>query len=158
FVGEMNLVTPTEKPFNYSQSDSLKTPWELLIGIRGKVKKKWGVEGDLGKGLGIQSGYGRELFRVMLAVRYDNEVRDSDGDGIPDNVDKCPDEPGPPETEGCPLEDQPQVVLETDRIRLRGNILFETAEATIQRQSYKILDEVYQVLSEHPEISPVLIE
>jgi OmpA-OmpF porin, OOP family len=217
-VGEMHLTTPTEKPFTFAEADSLKTPWELLVGIRGRMKQNWGIEANIGKGLGLQSGYGRELLRVMVSLRYDVEVRDTDGDGIadaddgcidqpedidgfqdsdgcpdldndndgvpdkedgcpmdpgpreydgcpdrdgdeiPDNVDKCPDEPGPPETEGCPLAEQPQVVLESDRIRLRGNILFETAEATIQKQSYKILDEVYQVLSEHPEISPVLIE
>jgi OmpA-OmpF porin, OOP family len=218
FSGELHVVTPTEAPFNFNQADSLKTPAELLLGIRGHVKRQWGVEVDVGKGLGLESGYGRELFRVMIAVRYDNEVKDTDADGIPDdidgckdqpedidnfqdadgcpdldndndgvpdkedgcpmdpgpreydgcpdrdgdeipdNVDKCPDEPGPPETEGCPMVDTPQVVLESDRIRLRGNILFETAEATIQRQSYKILDEVYTVLSEHPEVTPVLIE
>ena len=29
---------------------------------------------------------------------------DTDGDGIPDDVDDCPDEPGPPENNGCPIE------------------------------------------------------
>ena len=28
---------------------------------------------------------------------------DRDGDGVPDEFDKCPDEPGPPENEGCPV-------------------------------------------------------
>ncbi|MBX7100759.1 MAG: OmpA family protein [Myxococcaceae bacterium] len=83
---------------------------------------------------------------------------DRDGDQIPDNVDKCPDEPGPAETEGCPVPEDEQVTLESDRIRIKGNILFETGQAVIQRQSYKLLDDVVKVLREHPEVGPVMIE
>ena len=32
---------------------------------------------------------------------------DRDGDGIPDDEDECPDEPGPPENNGCPIPDPP---------------------------------------------------
>lgn len=215
-IGEMHLTTPTEAPFNFSQADSLKTPWELLVGARARVHKNWGVELTVGRGLGLQSGYGREDFRVMVGLRYESEFHDKDGDGvpdeedgcpevpedpddfqdsdgcpepdndndqildkddgcpndpgpqeydgcpdrdldqIPDNVDKCPDEPGPAETEGCPV--QQQVVLKSDRLRIRGSILFETGEAKIQPQSFQLLDEVYQVLKDNPEVGPILIE
>ena len=30
---------------------------------------------------------------------------DRDGDGLPNSVDKCPDQPGPRENGGCPLPD-----------------------------------------------------
>ena len=83
---------------------------------------------------------------------------DKDGDQIPDNVDKCPDDPGPAETEGCPVPQEDQVVLESDRIRIKGNILYETGQAVIQKQSYKILDDVSKVLLEHLDVGPVLIE
>lgn len=216
-VVETQLATATEAPFTFSDSDSLKTPWELLLGIRGKVRGNWGVELNLGRGLAIQTGYGRETFRAMFALRYDYEHHDRDGDGladevdgcpdvpedldgfqdsdgcpeedndrdgvpdredgcpmdpgpkeydgcpdrdqdqIPDNVDKCPDQPGPAEDHGCPSA-EPPVVLESDRIRVRGEILFESGEATIQPASYKMLDEVYKVLAENPEVGPVLIE
>src|SRR3954471_21622032 len=33
-------------------------------------------------------------------------VKDTDGDGIPDTTDKCPNEAGPPETSGCPVKDR----------------------------------------------------
>ncbi len=215
-IGEMHLVTPTEAPFTFDKADSLKTPWELLVGARARVKGNWGVELTLGRGLGTTSGYGRETFRAMVGVRYDFEFQDRDGDGIPDhldkcpddpedfdgfqdqdgcpewdndndgvpdkedgcpmdpgpkeydgcpdrdgdqvpdNVDKCPDEAGVPEAEGCPV--QPEVVLESDRLRVNGQILFETAEATIKPESFKMLDEVYKVLAENPEVGPVLIE
>jgi outer membrane protein OmpA-like peptidoglycan-associated protein len=32
-------------------------------------------------------------------------VKDSDGDGVPDNKDKCPNEPGPRDNDGCPDKD-----------------------------------------------------
>jgi OmpA-OmpF porin, OOP family len=82
---------------------------------------------------------------------------DRDQDDVPDIVDKCPDQAGPAENEGCPTE-EPQVVLETDRIRIRENILFETASAVIQPKSFPLLDEVYKVLKDHPEVGPVRIE
>ncbi len=83
---------------------------------------------------------------------------DRDGDQIPDNVDKCPDDPGPPETEGCPVPQEEEVTLESDRIRIKGNILYETGQAVIQKQSYKILDDVAKVLQQNPDVGPVLIE
>jgi OmpA-OmpF porin, OOP family len=216
-LGEMHLSTQTTAPFSFSQSDSLKTPWELLVGARARVGSRWGFELDLGRGLGLRSGYGREDLRVIGMLRYDFEFADRDGDGIPDdvdkcpdvpedkdgfedsdgcpeedndkdgipdkddacpnepgpkefdgcpdrdldqvpdNVDKCPDVPGPAENDGCPFEG-PLVVVESDRIRLRGSVLFETGSAQIQKQSYKLLDDVYDVLKKHPEIAPIRVE
>ncbi len=83
---------------------------------------------------------------------------DRDGDQIPDNVDKCPDDPGPAETEGCPVPQEEAVTLESDRIRIKGNILYETGQAVIQKQSYKLLDDVVKVLLQNPDVGPVLIE
>lgn len=33
---------------------------------------------------------------------------DSDGDGVPDYLDKCPHDPGPPENQGCPIAEKPK--------------------------------------------------
>jgi len=216
-LAEMMMSTQTTAPFNFSQADSLKTPWELMLGLRTKIGSRWGLEFDIGRGIGLRGGYGRPDLRMIGMLRYDVDYKDRDGDGIPDdvdqcpdepedkdgfedgdgcpdpdndkdgipdkedacpnepgpkefdgcpdrdldevpdNVDKCPDVPGPAENEGCPFEG-PAVVLETDRVRLRGSILFETGSAKIQKQSYKLLDEVYDVLSKHPEIAPIRVE
>jgi outer membrane protein OmpA-like peptidoglycan-associated protein len=83
---------------------------------------------------------------------------DTDEDQIPDNVDRCPDVPGPAENEGCEFTDEPSVVVESDRIRIRGNILFETGKAIIQKQSFKMLDEVATVLRKNADLGPVVIE
>ncbi|WP_434382244.1 OmpA family protein [Melittangium boletus] len=242
---ETHLATPASAPFNFRQADSLKTPWEVLGGARARVYGPWGVELAVGRGVTIGSGYGREDVRVLFSVRYEAPFLDSDGDGVPDsrdrcpnepedkdgfqdedgcpdpdndgdgisdgedlcpntagvaahqgcldtdgdgvpdgidqcptkpgpkgydgcpdtdgdevpdNVDKCPDESGPPENDGCPIDNPPLVVIESDRIRIKGNILFETGSATIQKQSLKLLDEVATVLDRNPELGPVLIE
>ncbi|MGQ0506559.1 MAG: OmpA family protein [Myxococcaceae bacterium] len=216
-AAEMHLATPRQAPFNFSQAASLKTPWEALLGVRGKVYRNWGVELDFGRGITGQTGYGREAFRVLFAIRYDFELADRDNDGIQDSEDKCPDDPedkdgfedadgcpdpdndkdtvpdvkdgcpdkpgpvemdgcpdsdgdevpdnvdgcpeifGPPENNGCPIEG-PAVTLESERIRVRGNINFEINSAKINPNSYKLLDDVFSVLSDNSEIGPVLVE
>lgn len=83
---------------------------------------------------------------------------DSDGDEIPDSEDKCPDEPGFPELDGCPLDKPPYVLIEANRLRLRANIRFDTGEATIRKESFPILDEVADILKNHPEIVEVEVE
>jgi outer membrane protein OmpA-like peptidoglycan-associated protein len=247
-LAEMHLSTPASAPFNFSQADSLKTPWEAMVGARTRIHGPWGLELTVGRGIGLDSGYGREAFRVMLAVRYEESFVDSDGDGVPDardkcptekedldefddddgcldpdndgdgvvdgedncpdkagpkelkgcpadtdtdgdgipdhldacpkapgpqeydgcpdtdgdevpdNEDECPDLFGPPENNGCPYEAPPFVLVESDRIRIRGNILFETGQAKIRKQSFKLLDEVASVLARNPGLGPVLIE
>jgi outer membrane protein OmpA-like peptidoglycan-associated protein len=244
-LAEMHLATPTAAPFNFRQADSLKTPWGVLGGVRARVYDNWGVELNVGRGVTLESGYGREDLRVIFALRYDETFLDADGDGvpdrhdkcpsqpedsdgfqdsdgcpdpdndgdgipdsqdqcplaagpkdrggcpdsdgdgipdsedlcplkpgpkgydgcpdadgdeIPDNVDKCPDEFGTPEADGCPIDNPPLVVIESDRIRIKGNILFETGSANIQKQSLKLLDEVAVVLARNPTLGPIMIE
>lgn len=41
---------------------------------------------------------------ITLGVRF-GKGKDRDGDGIPDHKDKCPDEPGTEENDGCPEEE-----------------------------------------------------
>ena len=78
---------------------------------------------------------------------------------MPDNVDKCPDEPGPAELQGCPPpEEEEEVILESERIRINNQILFEFGSDKIDPRSFKLLDEVATVLTKNPDVGPVLIE
>jgi hypothetical protein len=108
-LGELHLATPTEAPFTFSQADSLKTPLELLVGFRTRFAKKLLGTFALGRGLGIQTGYGREALRVIGGLTYDLEFHDKDGDGIPDDEDKCPavaeDKDSFEDSDGCPEDD-----------------------------------------------------
>ncbi|MBZ4410888.1 OmpA family protein [Myxococcus sp. XM-1-1-1] len=246
-TAEMHIATPLVRPFNFDQSDTLKTPWEVLVGARTKVWGNWGLELNVGRGINLTTGYGREALRVMFGLRYDQSFVDSDGDNVPDNRDRCPNEPedkdgfmdsdgcpdpdndddgivdgedscpnvkgtkelkgcpevdtdgdgitdqfdkcpdkpgpkdydgcpdtdgdevpdneddcpdmfGPPENNGCPFDSPPYVFVESDRIRIKGNVLFETGSAVIQKRSYPLLDEVATVLRKNPTLGPVLIE
>jgi outer membrane protein OmpA-like peptidoglycan-associated protein len=186
-MGETNLATPAANPFTFSKSTYDKSPWDLLFGARATVHGPWGVELDVGRGLTGEAGYGREGFRVMAALRYQFDASqypkdsdhdgipdsedacpdqpgpaeydgcpDTDGDQIPDNVDKCPTEPGPPDNEGCPVKEL--VTLQSNRIQLKGTVLFDTNQATIQSQSFPLLNEVYTILSHHPELGVVRVD
>ncbi len=62
-----------------------------------------------GLGTGIVNGVGAPGFRGFMGLVFVKEVRDQDGDGIPDNVDQCPNEPedfdGFQDSDGCPDPD-----------------------------------------------------
>jgi OOP family OmpA-OmpF porin len=186
-VAEVVGATATEQPFTFSHSDVFKSPAELFVGARGRVWGRWGV--DVGVATGITppfaGGYGREFFRILIGFHYDVVNNDRDGDGIPDDIDRCPDQPGlpehdgcpdrdgddvpdiddkcpdeagPPENDGCPVHNAPMVAVEATRLRLRTNIRFETGSANIDQQSYGLLDEVAKVLKDFPQIELVRIE
>ncbi len=50
------------------------------------------------------------------------------------------------------------VVLEVDRIDIRESVFFATATATIQPVSFGLLDEVAQLLVDHPELTRLRVE
>ncbi|HVY38028.1 MAG TPA: OmpA family protein [Polyangia bacterium] len=83
--------------------------------------------------------------------------KDRDGDGIVDTEDACPDAAGPTNTDaarnGCPV-----VRIEGGQIRIREQIQFKTASASIRKQSNYILEAVVKVLREHDDITKVRIE
>ena len=51
-----------------------------------------------------------------------------------------------------------RVVVTREQIELRESIFFQTGSATIKKESHGLLDEVAQVLVDHPEITMVRIE
>ncbi len=63
----------------------------------------------LGGGAGLAKGIGSPDTRFFLSVGYAPDVRDSDGDGIPNSRDKCPlipeDKDGFEDADGCPDDD-----------------------------------------------------
>ncbi len=223
-LGDLNIVTPAEAPFTFRDAEALKSPFELMIGARAMFTEHWGLVVAFGRGLG-ENGYGRETFRFIVGLRYEYEpVIDSDGDGVPDRidrcpsaaedkdgdrdtdgcpedeviepdrdgdslpdtvdscpdqpgvveldgcpdrdgdqladlVDKCPDQPGPAELEGCPpAPDEAAVVLESERIRIRNQVLYEFGSDRIDKQSFPLLDEVARVLAANKDVGPVVIE
>ncbi len=75
-------------------------------------------------------------------------VMDTDGDGLPDQDDKCPTIPGPIYNYGCPVN------KEEINKRLEyatHNINFELNSATILKTSFPVLDDVVVLLNQFPE-------
>ena len=109
-IAETTFSTPLSQPFAAnvgSNSASATTPWEFLVGARTMFGKHWGATLAMGRGIASNAGYGREAFRLLAGIRYEFEpapaapIRDRDHDGVPDDLDKCPDEPGDG-PDGCP--------------------------------------------------------
>jgi OOP family OmpA-OmpF porin len=82
-------------------------------------------------------------------------THDSDGDGVVDGLDKCPDTPAGAKVDkdGCPIEimEKETELLDTGMIRLQ-NVNFETNKSDILPESYPVLDVVGQVLTRWPEL------
>jgi outer membrane protein OmpA-like peptidoglycan-associated protein len=196
-IGEFNGNTNLTKPFTFKQGNDYATPMELVGGVRARFVHGVMVFAGFGSGLS-GGGYGREVFRAFAGVGWeppnvvstvptptptpveedrdhdgvpDKEDRcpdqpgspetdgcpDKDGDGIPDIDDKCPDEPGPAENQGCPVEG-PVVVYKPPKLELRAGITFETGKADIKSESFGILDEVAAFLMAHTDLKKVRIE
>ncbi len=92
-------------------------------------------------------------------------VKDSDGDGIPDAEDACPKEPGPKWQDrtdkdktknGCP--EFIRRIAGSNEIQILKQIQFEFAKAVIKKESYPIMNEVYNLLVANPEITQLAIE
>ncbi len=82
---------------------------------------------------------------------------DTDGDGVLDDFDACPKEKGPvdkdPKKNGCP-----RVQVTATQIVILDRVEFDTNKATIRPESDPILQAVFTILSEHPEIEKVRVE
>lgn len=79
---------------------------------------------------------------------------DKDGDGILDSKDLCPNTYGIPETGGCPeMKKEEKEMLEY----AGENVEFEFAKATLMPNSYKILDQVIDLLNRYDEFQIEII-
>jgi OOP family OmpA-OmpF porin len=83
---------------------------------------------------------------------------DTDGDGIRDDQDACPREKGKPDPDpkknGCPQS----VRVDDKEIYILQQVQFDTAKATIRKESDALLDEVAGVFKDHTEITKVEIQ
>ena len=72
---------------------------------------------------------------------------DRDGDGVMDDVDACPDVPGPASNMGCPV--YARVVVKPDKLELKEKIQFAWDQSVIEAVSYPVLDEVVKALQDN---------
>jgi uncharacterized repeat protein (TIGR01451 family)/MYXO-CTERM domain-containing protein len=75
---------------------------------------------------------------------------DRDGDGVIDKFDNCPTWKGTPENNGCASK---QLVKITEsKLELYDTTYFATNKTTIQKRSFRMLDQVAMVLKAHTEL------
>ncbi len=87
--------------------------------------------------------------------RYEGcPVPDKDSDGINDEEDKCPDVKGTKEKNGCPEEIKKEIVEKVSYAAKR--IQFKLAKADLLPESFKVLNEVADILKTNPELNLVI--
>jgi len=81
-----------------------RSPLSGRVALRARVWRSLWADAGVGTGLAWfgEAGYGRESIRLFAGLRWQRISQDRDGDGVPDDDDRCPDVPGPAEWGGCP--------------------------------------------------------
>ena len=97
-----------------------------------------------------------ESERTQAAgTNVDAKGPDRDSDGIPDSVDKCPDEPetynGMSDDDGCP--DRGRVVVTASRLEVLDKIYFKRDSSDVQALTAPILDALAATLKGNPSLT-----
>lgn len=93
------------------------------------------------------------LCLALASNGPDAAVVDFDQDGVPDLEDDCPTDPGNAAKKGCPGEPPPPpttpppaVAIKDGKLDLKERIVFKTGSATIERESYPLLEGIAQAI------------
>jgi outer membrane protein OmpA-like peptidoglycan-associated protein len=86
--------------------------------------------------------------QAPLAMAVAVPVRlDRDGDGVPDDIDNCPDIKGPASNAGCPIFEK--IIVKPDKLELKEKIQFAWNDSVIEPVSYPALNEVATALQDN---------
>ena len=81
---------------------------------------------------------------------------DNDGDGIPDDKDKCPNEAevfnGVEDDDGCPDQGKALVNVTSTGFEIKEEVYFATNRARIRHRSHKLLDVVAAAIQANPNV------
>ncbi|MFK8039011.1 MAG: OmpA family protein [Crocinitomicaceae bacterium] len=162
-LAEFNLPMGLGFKFNITEkwSASLETHYNYFVSDRvdAVVKGKWDDQflyNAIGFSYNFASGKDSDGDGVkdredkcpnVKGSKSTGGCPDSDGDGIADLDDNCPLIPGIIEEGGCPRNYKQSVEIMT---KAREGLFFNTASAVIKEESYKVLDAVIKVLNDNP--------
>src|SRR5262249_5349674 len=90
-------------------------------------------------------------------VVAENTQGDRDGDGIPDSLDRCPDQPGDTDADGCPevTPAERKVLVSGGELQVLSAISFARGSDALAPEATPILDQVEALLKSHKEITRV---
>ncbi|HVU58168.1 MAG TPA: OmpA family protein [Puia sp.] len=123
------------------------------LGLGGIIRKK--------KTSVVRKTVPAPVLTVGALVERKSSSSDSDGDGIPDDKDKCPLTPGWAAYDGCPPPSGGDMVVRSgdtawsiaDRLRAAaGRVYFATGKYVLLPASFPALDEVVGMLKEIPSL------
>ncbi|GAC1343766.1 MAG: hypothetical protein NVSMB23_17930 [Myxococcales bacterium] len=83
---------------------------------------------------------------------------DRDGDGVADEDDACPDQPGPASNQGCPAAVKERVIVSAAKIEILDQVQFASGTAKLTRRSHPLLDQVAAVIASHPDLTLIQVE
>lgn len=104
-----------------------------------------GISFEAGTGVKRAAKPVEEEVRTVTQDVY--SCPDRDADTVPDNVDRCPEVSGPMDNWGCPNYEK--VVVKRDKLELKERLFFAWDAATLEPESYPVLDEVVQALKDN---------
>lgn len=109
----------------------------------------------IGSGSVLSNAFAKESksmdFHLGVKIPvYHKKSKDSDGDGVNDKQDDCPNLPGTIENKGCPSEDRE---VNTDVLKklndFSKSILFDSGKSTIKQKSTTNLNEIVKVMNQY---------
>ncbi len=77
---------------------------------------------------------------------YELQAFDADGDGVPDYMDRCPDDPGPVENDGCPAMGIVELDWSGGRVK-SDKILFQFGSAELTSESLQVVSAIADKLA-----------
>ncbi len=162
-LAEFNLPMGIGIKFNISEkwSACIETHYNYFVSdvIDGKIEGKWDDQflyNSVGFSYNFASGKDSDGDGVkdkddtcpnIKGSRSTGGCPDTDGDGIADLKDKCPLIPGIQEEGGCPRNYKQSVEVMT---KARKGLFFNTGSAVIKEESYAVLDGVVKVMKNNP--------
>ncbi|MGM0556571.1 MAG: OmpA family protein [Myxococcota bacterium] len=108
--GAVGLEDARDADSIVADAASNQTPVEAELGLQYSLPMN--LIAQLGGGIGLSESVGSPDFRLFASIGYTPRDKDTDGDGLLDKVDECPEEPedkdGFEDADGCPDPDNDQ--------------------------------------------------
>lgn len=104
--------------------------------------------------LGNGRHYVHHGIGVKVLIKACDKKGDRDGDGVPDELDKCPDVAGSVENDGCPeVSSAQKQEINNELLFSAKNIQFESTSDVIQPSSFADLNKIISIMKRFPNLS-----